>query len=248
MRKSAIVKIPKASELVAANLRRQIVTGDLAPGDLLPNEAVLMQEYGVSRPTLREAFRILESEAIIVVLRGARGGGRVLEPDGAVAARYMGILLQYQGVPLSDVYRARTEIEVSAVGMLGGAKRKPAVRVLERLAQEAEGLLGNDDGFAEHDLKFHTAIVEATESTTLAALSKMLFQIVEAHNAVFIASHPKGFSTSVNKQAQRGYLRLVKLLAEADIEGAQKHWRRHLEAAESYMIAEGDTALVEVLS
>jgi DNA-binding FadR family transcriptional regulator len=248
MRKSSIVKVPKASELVAGDLRRRIVTGALKPGELLPNEAVLMQEFGVSRPTLREAFRILESEAIITVLRGARGGGRVLQPDGAVAARYLGILLQYQGTPLTDVYRARTEIEVSAVGMLGGGHRKAAVRRLEALAQEAEGLIEIDEAFAENDIRFHLAIVEATGSTTLAALSKMLFQIIEAHNALFIATHPRGYSSSVNKQAHRAYMRLVKLLTDGDIEAAQKLWRRHLEAAAMYMVGESDSTLVEVLS
>jgi DNA-binding FadR family transcriptional regulator len=248
MRKSSVVKVPKASELVAANLRRRIVTGELQPGELLPNEAVLMQEFGVSRPTLREAFRILESEAIITVLRGARGGGRVMEPDGAVAARYMGILLQYQGTPLSDVYRARTEIEVSAVGMVTGARRKTAVRELEEQALQAEGLIGDDEAFAEHDLLFHSTLVEAAGSTTLAALSTMLFQIIEAHNAIFIATHPRGFTTAGNKQAQRAYMRLVKLLTDGDTEGAQKHWRRHLEAVETYMVGEADSTLVEVLS
>jgi DNA-binding FadR family transcriptional regulator len=248
LRKSTIVKVPKASELVAATLRRQIVTGELAPGQLLPNESALMQEFGVSRPTLREAYRILESEAIITVLRGARGGGRILEPDGSVAARYMGILLQYQGTPLSDVYRARTEIEVSAVGMLGGPRRKSTVRQLEQLAEQAETLLGDDDLFAEHDLKFHEAVVEAAGNTTLAALSMMLFQIIDAHNTLFIATHPRGFSTAVNRQAQRSYVRLVKLLVDADIEGAQRHWRRHLDAAESYMVGQADSTLVEVLS
>ncbi|MGV0050600.1 FadR/GntR family transcriptional regulator [Mycobacterium colombiense] len=248
MRKSSVVKVPKASELVAANLRRRIVTGALQPGELLPNEAVLMQEFGVSRPTLREAFRILESEAIITVLRGARGGGRVLEPDGAVAARYMGILLQYQGTPLSDVYRARTEIEVSAVGMLGSGRRKAAVRVLDVLVQEAERIIEDEEAFAEQDVHFHLAIVEAAGSTTLAALSKMLFQIIEAHNAIFIATHPRGFASAGNKQAHRAYVRLVKLLNDGEIEAAQKHWRRHLEAVESYMVGESDSTLVEVLS
>jgi DNA-binding FadR family transcriptional regulator len=248
MRKSTAVKVPKASELVAANLRRRIITGDLQQGELLPNEAVLMQEFGVSRPTLREAFRILESEAIITVLRGARGGGRVLAPDGAVAARYMGILLQYQGTPLSDVYRGRTEIEVSAVGMVGGTRKEAALCTLETLATEAADLVDDDDAFAEHDTKFHTAIVEASGNTTLVALSKMLFEIIDAHNAVFIAAHPPGFSSTVNKQARRAYVRLIKLLNEDDVPGAQKHWRRHLQAAESYMVGEADTTLVEVLS
>lgn len=248
MRKSTVVKIPKASELVAADLRRRIITGDLKPGELLPNEAVLMVEFGVSRPTLREAFRILESEAIIKVLRGARGGGRVLEPDGAVAARYMGILLQYQGTPLSDVYRARTEIEVSAVGLLGTSRRKKSVQRLEALADEALELIHDDDGFAEIDVRFHLAVVEGAGSATLGELSKMLFQIIEAHNAIFIAAHPRGFVSTANKQAHRAYTRLIKLLNESAIEEAQRYWRKHLEAAESYMVGEADAALVEVLS
>ncbi|EHB50309.1 regulatory protein GntR HTH [Mycolicibacterium rhodesiae JS60] len=248
MQKSSLVKVPKASELVAANLRRRIVTGDLKPGELLPNEAALMQEFGVSRPTLREAFRILESEAIITVLRGARGGGRVLEPDGSVAARYVGILLQYQGTPLSDVYRARTEIEVSAVGLLGNSKRKSAVRELEELIVEGDGLAADEEKFAQYSVKFHLALVRATGSATMATLGQMLFQIIEAHNAIFIAAHPHGFEAEANVTAQRAYVRLVKLLADGDTQAAQRHWRRHLEAVEKFMVGESDSTLVEVLS
>ncbi len=247
MEKSTLVKVPKASELVAADLRRRIITGSLKAGDLLPNEAVLMGQFGVSRPTLREAFRILESEAIITVLRGARGGGRVLEPDGSVAARYMGILLQYMGTPLSDVYRARTEIEVSAIGMLGNGWRK-AARTLEELAHQGADLIDDEDAFAEFSVKFHLAVVQGTGSTTLAALGQMLFQIIEAHNAIFIASHPRGYERGANKSAQRAYVRLAKLLADGDTEGAQRHWRRHLEAVEKFMVGDADSTLVEVLS
>lgn len=246
--RSMIVKVPKASELVAANLRRRIITGSLKAGELLPNEAALMQEFGVSRPTLREAFRILESEAMITVLRGARGGGRVLEPDGAVAARYMGTLLQYQGTPLSDVYRARTEIEVSAVGLLGESRRKTPLRELDNLAHQGDDLVDQEGAYAEFSVQFHLAVVESTGSTTLAALGQMLFQIIEAHNAIFIASHPQGYERSANKNAQRAYLRLVKLLSDGDTEAAQRHWRRHLEAVERYMVGDSDSTLVEVLS
>ena len=119
---SSVVRVPKAGELVAAQLRKQIVTGVLKPGDPLPGETALMERYGVSRPTMREAFRILESESIIVVLRGAHGGARVLAPDESVAARHMGLLLQYQGVPLADVYHARTELEVAALRAWSGAE------------------------------------------------------------------------------------------------------------------------------
>ncbi len=250
MLKSSVVKVPKASELVAANMRRRIITGQLEPGDLLPSEAMLMREFGVSRPTLREAFRLLESEAIIEVLRGSRGGGRVLEPSGAVAAVYMGILLQYQGTPLSDLYRARTELSVSALGLLTVARRKQLSRRIEELAHQAGALIAEEDeeAFAVNDFHVHSAIADATGSTTLVALSEMLAHIVDAHNMVFIAAHPRGFSIESNKKAQRAYLRVAKLLGDGEVEHAQRSWRRHLEAVERYMVIDGDATLIEVLS
>lgn len=84
------VRVPKMAELVAAQLRRKIVRGELAEGEALPAESALMAEFAVSRPTLREAFRVLESESLINVRRGARGGARVQVPEGTVAARYAG--------------------------------------------------------------------------------------------------------------------------------------------------------------
>src|ERR671938_440852 len=105
------VRVPKTAELVAAELRRQIVRGELKEGDALPPETNLMEQFGVSRPTLREAFRVLESEALITVRRGVQGGARVSAPDPEVAARYAGLILEYRGATLGDVYRAAAVIE-----------------------------------------------------------------------------------------------------------------------------------------
>jgi DNA-binding FadR family transcriptional regulator len=76
----------------------------------------------------------------------------------------------------------------------------------------------------------------------------MLFEIVDTHNALFIAAHPPGFERPVNRTAQRAYRKLVKLLQGGDGVAAQRHWRLHLEAVERFMIGQSDTALVEVLS
>src|ERR1700739_234526 len=117
--------------MLAAHLRRQIVLGELKEGDQLPSESVLMEQFGVSRPTLREAFRILEAEGAITVRRGGRGGARGRAAgSGAVtgrraarggarvrlrgigcAARQVGLVLQYRGTLLSDVYEIRTVLE-----------------------------------------------------------------------------------------------------------------------------------------
>src|SRR5215218_6683547 len=106
-----LVRAPKTAELIATHIRRQIVRGELKEGDTLPPEVRLMEQFGVSRPTLREAFRILETESLISVRRGSRGGAQVMAPDLSVAARYVGLLLQLQGATIVDVYEARMVLE-----------------------------------------------------------------------------------------------------------------------------------------
>ena len=71
------IRVPKTSEIVANHIRGQIVRGELREGDSLPPEGQLMTSFGISRPTLREAFRILEAESLISVVRGSRSGARV---------------------------------------------------------------------------------------------------------------------------------------------------------------------------
>ena len=115
---SKLVRAPKTAEIIADQLRSSIVRGVLKDGDALPTEVELVKQFGVSRPTLREAFRILESESLIVVRRGSRGGVLVSAPETSVAARDFGLLLQMSGTTLADVYAARTIFEPAAAEML----------------------------------------------------------------------------------------------------------------------------------
>lgn len=243
---SSLVRVPKAGELVAAKLRRQIVTGELKPGDPLPGESALMERYGVSRPTMREAFRILESESIIVVLRGAHGGARVRALDESVAARHMGLLLQYQGVALADVYRAWTDVEVAALRSWSG--RVSDLAELTGLVEEGRGLLGDPVAFARLDTRVHQAIVDLAGSRTMSIMAGMLLHIMDAHNRLYINTHGPEHELVVDQLAYRSYRRLLKLLNAGDVEGAAAHWHRHLRKVATHMLDDAGTTLVEVLS
>src|SRR4051812_9163384 len=123
----ALVRVPKMAELVAHRLRRQIVAGELSGGDALPPEAALMAQFGVSRPTLREAFRVLEAEGLITVRRGAHGGARVRTPNDDAAGRYAGPLLEHRGAALADGYDARNNIEPPGAPLLGRPRARPGL-------------------------------------------------------------------------------------------------------------------------
>ena len=94
---------PRIAEIVADELRRQIIDGDLADGDLLPRQEVLVEQFNVSLVSLREALRILETEGLVSVRRGNRGGAVVHAPAKASAAYMLGLLLQSESVPLADL-------------------------------------------------------------------------------------------------------------------------------------------------
>src|ERR1700741_5250437 len=104
------IHVPKTSEIVADKIRAQIVRGELNESDTLPPEGQLMETLGISRPTLREAFRILEAEGVISVVRGSRPGAKVHKPSVDLVSRYAGYVLQSQGTTIADLYQARLAI------------------------------------------------------------------------------------------------------------------------------------------
>ena len=116
-------------EQIADELRRLIVAGELDEGDSLGHEPDLIERFGVSRPSLREALRILEAEGLITVVRGVLGGVVVHRPDQRQTARTAALVLQARNVSLADVFDARTIIEPAAVRLVAsGRGRKAAGR------------------------------------------------------------------------------------------------------------------------
>ena len=152
---SGDVRLPKVAELVAREIRRRIINGDVVAGDPLPNEAELTALFGVSRPTLREALRLLESDGLIEVKRGVRGGPRVRVPDVAVTARHAAMLLQMRGTTMEDLIGARMIVEPAAVRELARRSSKADVKAL-REAHQTELDAGDDyDANAHHATMFH---------------------------------------------------------------------------------------------
>jgi DNA-binding FadR family transcriptional regulator len=246
--RTKIVRVPKAGEMIAADLRRQVVLGELKEGETLPPETALMERYGVSRPTLREAFRILESEQLIAIRRGVNGGAQVLVPDSNVAAQYAGLLLQYRKASIADVYEARTLLETAAVTTLAKKRTAADLRAIAELLSEGESLLSDPDGYASHDVRFHELLVTLSGNQTLEVLTGMLYHIIGAHHHSFVATHDTGPAIASAKTAQRAHAKLLELLREKDVAQATDFWRKHLKQITTYMTKENGGELVDIMA
>jgi DNA-binding FadR family transcriptional regulator len=239
------VRVPKTAELVAAQLRRQIVRGELEEGDALPPESALMERFGVSRPTLREAFRVLESEALISVRRGARGGARVHSPDGDVAARYGGLVLQFRGTTLADVYAARRAIELAAVSTLANGMSKNHLTPLQRNLEAMDGVLDDPVATIRLQEEFHGLLVEAAGNQTLAIFEQMIHHILDLHGQAYIATWSgRPEEQRESRAGARTHHRLLELLRDGDAVGAADLWARHIDEGSEPVIRGVDAKTV----
>ncbi|HVW45218.1 MAG TPA: FCD domain-containing protein [Amycolatopsis sp.] len=242
------VRVPKVAELIAADLRRQIIHGELAEGDALPSESQLMEQFGISRPTLREAFRVLESESLITIRRGARGGAMVQPPRREVAARYAGYILEYQGATLRDVYKARVALEVPGVGQLARHRSQDDLAALAAALQRHEAV-GEADAVAavrSHG-DFHLLLTRLAGNETLALLSEMLHHIIEVANTS-LQPGVGPVAERARRSATKTHRRLVELIRARDAAGAEALWRRHLEEAEGYVLGnDGASTVLDLL-
>lgn len=231
------VRVPKAAELVASELRRQIIVGELSEDDSLPSEAVLMGQFNVSRPTLREAFRILESESLISVRRGARGGARVRPPDGAMAAQHLGSLLQYRGTTMEDVYRARTILERPLGELVAHDERATSITRLEASVTSAEQAVESPTAFLEHELEFHLLVAELAGNQTLRTMLATLYHIVEPARRRYSESVSPDELGLEQKEVHRTHAYFTALIRRGDSEGAADLWARHLDEIERHYTA-----------
>src|SRR6201990_2827921 len=105
------VDVPKASDVLARELRERILSGELAEGTALPAERELVKQTQMSRATVREALRILEVQNLIRVKAGRNGGAFVQRPTTRSMANSVGMLIRGQRIKLADLMETREALE-----------------------------------------------------------------------------------------------------------------------------------------
>lgn len=233
---------PKMADRVATVLRRMFIRGEIPEGTMLPPESELMERFGVSRPTLREAFRVLESESLIVVQRGVRGGARVTRPRRETLARYAGLILEYEGVTLKDVYDARMTLETPMVVQLATDRKPAVIAELENIV-EREARLEPGDEAVDQLTDFHAAIARLSGNKTLQIISDVLRHIVEKANVSLQPTEGVRADQAVRHSVKTHRMVLDHIKAgEAD--QAAELWRKHLRKGEKYVLSGSELSTV----
>jgi GntR family transcriptional repressor for pyruvate dehydrogenase complex len=183
-RRSKPRPIRGASEQVAVEIQHHIQEEGLGPGDFLGREEDLAAEFGVSRPTLREALKLLASGHLIRASKGPGGGIFVARTAEQGISRSLSnaiaMMLETGSVTLDELLDARLLLEVPLAGL---AAYQPDERTVERLREvvEEEAAAEPDDTetHAAADTEIHRTLAAAAGNRMVQALTDWIFDVVQ---------------------------------------------------------------------
>lgn len=216
-------RAPRASEAIASKVRLQILSGALTAGTKLPPELELAATYSVSRPTIREALRILESDHLISIRRGKQGGAIVEPPSTDVLSQHAGLLLQYRGATLNDVLAAKALIEPPAAAAVARNQDPEAIRRLQDLIDlEAEH---QDSDYYAQELgeRFHELLVELAGNRTLRIYAAMINGVVRRQLSRLGTTQAEHRARLLSE-----HRRLMELIQVGAALETEAFWREHL--------------------
>lgn len=241
-------RTPRVAELVADELRQRIVRGDF--NEMLPREAALLEEFGVSRPSLREAFRILETEGLIEVRRGKVGGAIVRRPTAETVAFHLGLVMQSEDVRLSDLAAARLLVEPECARL--AAEREDHAEIaaqLEAAIAESEQHVGESSvDFTASAQEFHKEIVNLCGNVTMrlvVGVLEAIWAIQEGRWAEQATEAGRYPTAEQQRQVIAAHHRINRHIERGDSSAAARAMRSHLE--QSQAMVDGIDSPVEVV-
>jgi DNA-binding FadR family transcriptional regulator len=241
---------PRLAEVVADVLRRRIVEGALPDGARLPKQDELLVEFKISRPSLREALRILEAEGLIVVKRGNVGGAVVKAPDAQGSAHAFGLVLQARHVVVEDLAEAIRNVEPVAAILCARRKdrKKTVVPRLLSVQGETERVIGEGPLFTQMARRFHEELVLGCGNQTLTAMLvtfEAMWSQQErewARRANNTGSYP---SPTYQKYVLAAHRDILEAITDGDEDRVAKLSRAHLEKSQIYTLADASNAIVQ---
>ena len=202
----------------------------------------------MSRPSLREALRILEAEGLITVVRGVYGGVIVHEPNQRMTARTASLVLRARNVSLADVFEARALIEpLAAKAIASRRSRRAAVAELGALIDKEEASIEDPESFGVANAEFHERLVSLGGNQTLAIVTEMLAEIVVRAVAAVSRADDVTSSLSTRRRGLRSQRRMLEMIGSGDATGAEEHWRAHMAVVGRVMLGQKASTVVELL-
>ncbi|HEY7061059.1 MAG TPA: FadR/GntR family transcriptional regulator [Chloroflexota bacterium] len=227
----ASLRTPRLSDQVVEQIQAAIFARQWKPGDRLPPEKELAEQFGTSRATIREAIRGLELAGLLKTRPGAGGGPFVVEPTYQLIGNNLRSLLHMNQFDLGELFDVRLVIEPRVAELAAVHASDADLETLaDNLAEEDALVRAGQEASTRHT-RFHFLLARASGSNLLAILISAILDLM----TTFDASHPTTIAASAHMVADhRG---LLDALRAHDPERVRCLMQQHLEATRTQLAA-----------
>ena len=160
---------------IVEQIEDAMVRGELRPGQRLPSERELVTQFGASRPTVREALRVLESNGLVRSRPGDPNGPEILPFSPKGLAKQMTRLVQVEEMSIAELVSFRMILDGSANLLAAQLRSEEELALMDKTIDAMEAAIGKSyEEFSEADVAFHDAVAFASRN----ALIKVCNQVV----------------------------------------------------------------------
>jgi GntR family transcriptional repressor for pyruvate dehydrogenase complex len=222
--KARQVTRPRAQ--VEQQLREAILSGQFAQGDKLPAETELAEQFGVSRPTIREALSALVTAGLIRKVPGVSGGSFVnsVTPDSLsqLLTESVDTILRLGSLDIRELTDMRRVLEVPAARWAAQYHTDAQLEKLHTIVDQQRKTTIDDPEIPSYDLAFHSTVGHASGNRLLAAF------ICSIHDA----THPAQYldvTAEVGKRTVKQHIEIVAAIEAGDTVRAAEAMENHLD-------------------
>ena len=221
--KSQGIKRQSIYEQVIEHLKESIIARSLQPGDRLPTEAALAEELGVSRLSIREAIKVMESWGIVQTRPGdgSRLGTCTMQP----LADHLRFLYDLDGVTLPEMATARRVLEISLLPLVVQEATEVDFLRMEEANAALREMTAKEQSAASEDMEFHLALASAAHNRALEGFSRVLHEFFDT------ISRTHRFDEAQWKTIEE-HGHLIQALRDRDLDRAQEVLIEHLRVYE----------------
>ena len=207
---------------IVEQVQEMIVSGTLQPGDQLPAERQLAEQFGVSRTAVREAIKSLAERGLVDILVGR--GTFVTSPSHEHVVESLTLLLRVEASPIEDLQQARTLVEVPVAGLAAIHRTDEHIAALAARLAEMEASLDDVEAFVEADTAFHVELARATGNSALVLLTQALTALIQKERTFMLHFHEQELRAAVESHRQ-----LLATVRAGDAEATRRAMEEHLD-------------------
>lgn len=225
----------RAHEHVAEQIRRQIALRLIRPGQSLPGERELTSMFGVGRPTIQQALRLLEADRLIEARRGRGGGTFVLEPgEDAGAMQELMARVLMQSKELEELLDYRLVLEPAVAGEAARSRRRGDIASMRRALRTMDTAT-SEAVYMGADTEFHIAIGRATGNRFMeAAMEDMRLR---CNDALSLLPESEPWHQSISREHALIFDAIEARQQAAAVEAMEAHVRNSAQSVRAMLVA-----------